>query len=557
MGGKSMKKASALPPKRTYKPPAKLKQLFWVKLNDAAIPKAPIWTQITNREEMPINTTELDALFSAAASKVAAPGAGGTEKKEAPKVVYLLDLKKGNNIAIGLSRVKKSGKEIAEAILHATSDLNTEQLEFLAKYIPTPDEMVLIHEHEDKSTLGVAEKYYLEVEPVPNLGRKIKALLLRDQFSVRIGKLTEDIVVVTSAATQIVKSQSLQRILEAILAIGNYLNAGTRLAPAYGFKLDAIKKVTDTRANGKNINLLHYIITVVERADPSINQFVEELNMVPKAKAAPLQTLETDLKALEVDVNGLQAEMQSEDEDSASFRTAFKPFALSAQLEVGNTKQKYTEMGDALKKMFEYFGDDVKQAEKMEAVEEFFQMIVGFIQQFDKSEKDLAKEKAAAAKAAAKPAASAKQAPKAAIKMEQPHEEIVHEKEHEKPKDDEWKGVLDSLFSAIKSGKIYSTENGTEVPLSDNKTTVAKASWKHLVMATAKNHSPPAGNNIHTHPKPSPPKSSALKPSPFASAAPSVSGLKHVGLKKGAAHVLPPVSDGKPVFPKLKHVAHK
>ena len=42
-------------------------------------------------------------------------------------------------------------------------------------------------------------------------------------------------------------------------------------------------------------------------------------------------------------------------------------------------------MIEALQKMFEYFGDDPKQAEKIEAVDEFFQMIEGFLQQFEVS----------------------------------------------------------------------------------------------------------------------------------------------------------------------------
>lgn len=44
-------------------------------------------------------------------------------------------------------------------------------------------------------------------------------------------------------------------------------------------------QIADTRATGRKINLLHYIIGAVERVEPGVKNFVEETSEVAKAAA--------------------------------------------------------------------------------------------------------------------------------------------------------------------------------------------------------------------------------------------------------------------------------
>eukprot|EP00026_Physarum_polycephalum_P003220 Phypoly_transcript_03230.p1 GENE.Phypoly_transcript_03230~~Phypoly_transcript_03230.p1 ORF type:complete len:808 (+),score=212.09 Phypoly_transcript_03230:295-2424(+) len=392
---------------------------------------------------MTINTSEIDALFAAAIAKTTTTT---TTTPAKPAIVNILDMRKGNNIAIGLSQIKGvTPNQIAQAILQAKDGiLTTEHLEMLAKYIPTSEEMENIKAYTgDKALLGLAERYYLEIDPqlIPRFEQKIKALILKDQFSARIGKLLSDLTILKTAAVQLTESTNLLKLLEGILAIGNYLNAGSKIAQAYGFKLDALRKVADTRATGRKINLLHYVIESIERVDKSVLFFAGEIKEASKAASLPLQNMASDLAALTNEVKSIAKEIESTDPQSAAFREVFKNFSVTAQMEVDSAARVMKDMEDAVRKMFVFYGDDPKKTEDPKAIEDFLKLIVGFSNQFESAVRDLAKEREAAAKAAAKAAAQAKAGAKAPAKKAAASTGGSG-------------GVLDNLFDSIKAGNF-------------------------------------------------------------------------------------------------------
>ena len=59
-------------------------------------------------------------------------------------------------------------------------------------------------------------------------------------------------------------SQRLRKVLEVVLAFGNFMNRGNR-GNAFGFKLASLNKMTDTKSStDKDITLLHYLIKTLE-----------------------------------------------------------------------------------------------------------------------------------------------------------------------------------------------------------------------------------------------------------------------------------------------------
>lgn len=79
-------------------------------------------------------------------------------------------------------------------------------------------------------------------------------------------------------------SKKLRQVLEIILAFGNYMNSAKR-GPAYGFKLQSLDTLVDTKSSDKRICLLHFIVDTIRAKMPEIMNFDLELMYIDKAAA--------------------------------------------------------------------------------------------------------------------------------------------------------------------------------------------------------------------------------------------------------------------------------
>lgn len=87
---------------------------------------------------------------------------------------------------------------------------------------------------------------------------------------------------IISASSSVKNSKKLRQLLEIILAFGNYMNSAKR-GPAYGFKLQSLDTLVDTKSNDKRICLLHFIVDTIKCKMPEIMNFDSELMYIEKA----------------------------------------------------------------------------------------------------------------------------------------------------------------------------------------------------------------------------------------------------------------------------------
>ena len=70
---------------------------------------------------------------------------------------------------------------------------------------------------------------------------------------------------VLDAAKEVAKCRYLKKMLELVLALGNYMNRGAR-GNASGFKISSLNKIIDTKSSiDKRITLLHYMLQIIGR----------------------------------------------------------------------------------------------------------------------------------------------------------------------------------------------------------------------------------------------------------------------------------------------------
>jgi dishevelled associated activator of morphogenesis len=70
---------------------------------------------------------------------------------------------------------------------------------------------------------------------------------------------------VLEACKEVQRSKRLRKMLEIILAFGNYMNRGQR-GNALGFKLNSLTRIADTKSScNKNMTLLHFMADTCEK----------------------------------------------------------------------------------------------------------------------------------------------------------------------------------------------------------------------------------------------------------------------------------------------------
>lgn len=85
-------------------------------------------------------------------------------------------------------------------------------------------------------------------------------------------------------ACDLLLAPAFDRLLEIILALGNYLNGNTARGGVYGFKLGDLVKMKDVRSvKVKDMTLLHYLVEFLEATDPELLTYVASLAPVQAA----------------------------------------------------------------------------------------------------------------------------------------------------------------------------------------------------------------------------------------------------------------------------------
>lgn len=80
-----------------------------------------------------------------------------------------------------------------------------------------------------------------------------------------VGEVQPRIKSVMEASREVARSRRLRRLLELVLALGNYMNRGAR-GNASGFRLASLNRLADTKSSAvKGTTLLHYLVEILEK----------------------------------------------------------------------------------------------------------------------------------------------------------------------------------------------------------------------------------------------------------------------------------------------------
>jgi len=94
--------------------------------------------------------------------------------------------------------------------------------------------------------------------------------MFRLEFEHNIAAVVTKTDLVNKACKEVKESAMLGKVLEYVLALGNHLNSGTNRGRAYGFKLDGLLKLLETKGTDGSTTLLHYLVATITKKSPGI-----------------------------------------------------------------------------------------------------------------------------------------------------------------------------------------------------------------------------------------------------------------------------------------------
>jgi len=237
-------------------------------------------------------------------------------------------------------------------------------------------------------------------------------------FSDTFKNLQPQINAVSSASLSIKQSKKLKKILEVVLAFGNYMNSSKR-GPVYGFKLQSLESLLETKTHDKKQTLLHFIVQTVADKFPDVNNFQTELTFIDKAAQVSLENVQFDMNELEKGMRNTRKEYEIRMESSSNNNSKhmhetssslqhLREFLSKAEQQFAELTNKYKTSQEQFNQCVEYFGETPRS----QSPSVFFSTFVKFLKAFNQAKLEnenriKAQESDAAAAAAAAAIAAA------------------------------------------------------------------------------------------------------------------------------------------------------
>jgi len=382
------------PTKPMLHPKTKLRALHWnrIILSSKSDREPSIWDQMN--DEIPLDTTEIETLFSAVSTK---PSRGEEGKEERlgktpakPKAISVLDGKRSNAIAIMASRLPPEG-ELSKAIDSLdTKKMSKEAISALIANPPTEDEIALIRSVEDPSALDKPERILLCLSNLPLLSERLKIWL----FQLELEELKREVEIplrnLREAIKEVRSSETLKRVLSIVLSIGNYLNGGTNRGQADGFSLEALCKLSMVKDVNNQTTLSNYVLKLYKKkyfSNQTMKGFSEELSHLDAALRVSLEDIKAKIADIQRRLSDAQSFIQvttaSNDLPLQKFNDEFVPFLKNAS---STTTVLYSQMNSVMKDFTDlqiYLGLSEQKAKSLDP-ESFFSSLKEFTTSFQK-----------------------------------------------------------------------------------------------------------------------------------------------------------------------------
>ncbi|KAF3699957.1 Formin-like protein 2 Protein Man [Channa argus] len=308
--------------------------------------------------------------------------------QKAPSKTSLIDANKAKNLAITLRKGGMNPSSICTAIeKYDQQSLSIDFLELLEPFIPSDFEMKLLINYEKDGRplqdLTNEDQFILRFGKIPRLNQRINTLTFMGNFPDTVKRLQPQLNSIIAASMSIKSSTKLKKILEIVLAFGNYMNSSKR-GGAYGFRLQSLDLLLETKSTDRSQTLLHFITNVILEKYPDLANFYTDLHFVDKAALVSLDSILQDIRSLERGMEMTKKEFLVQD-DSPVLKEFIKTNSEQLELLIKDSKTAQ----EAYASVVEYFGENPKTMQPSM----FFPMFGRFIKAYKTAHQELQQKK--------------------------------------------------------------------------------------------------------------------------------------------------------------------
>ncbi|XP_033333622.2 formin-like protein isoform X3 [Megalopta genalis] len=303
-----------------------------------------------------------------------------------PENVSLLEHTRLRNIAISRRKMEMPVEKVISAVNALDLKvLSLENVELLQRMVPTDQEIKAYREYiiekKNVNLLTEEDKFLMQLGKVERISTKLSIMNYIGNFFDNLHLITPQIYAVISASSSVKSSKKLRAVLEIILAFGNYLNSSKR-GPAYGFKLQSLDTLLDTKSTDKRMCLLHYIVATIRVKFPELINFESELMYIDKAATVSLENITTDVHELEKGMDLVKKEFELRGKEKHN--TVLRDFLNNSEEKLRRLKSDARTAGDAFRECVEFFGESPRQVD----ANTFFSLLVRFARAFKAADQE-------------------------------------------------------------------------------------------------------------------------------------------------------------------------
>ncbi|KAG7325192.1 hypothetical protein KOW79_011508 [Hemibagrus wyckioides] len=300
-------------------------------------------------------------------------------------VVEILSHKKAYNASILIAHLKLSPAELRQILMTmSTERLEPSHIKQLLLYAPDDDEVKQFQQYDqDPAKLSEPDKFVLQMLLVPEYKTRLRSLLFKTSLQEKTEEMRIGYECIYKASLELKNSKKLAKILEFVLAMGNYLNNGQpRTNKPTGFKINFLTELSTTKTVDGKSTFLHILAKSLCQHFPELLNFAGELITVPLAAKVNQRTITAELSDLHSTIQEIRTaclKIPATAEDR--FAAVMSSFLENSHPAVQSLDSHQQKAMDEFAKVASYFGEDSKAT----TTEAFFGIFSEFITKFERA----------------------------------------------------------------------------------------------------------------------------------------------------------------------------
>ncbi|KAM6898406.1 delphilin [Lycodopsis pacificus] len=300
-------------------------------------------------------------------------------------VVEILSHKKAYNASILIAHLKLSASELRQVLMDMTTDrLEPAHIKQLLLYAPDNEEVKQYEQFEqDPAKLSEPDQFIFQMLMVPEYKTRLRSLHFKTTLQERMEEMKVAYDYIYKASVELKSSKKLAKILEFVLAMGNYLNNGQpKSHKTTSFKINFLTELSTTKTVDGKSTFLHILAKSLCQHFPELLNFSRDLTTVPLAAKVNQRAITAelgDLNATILDIRKACLTIPPTSEDH--FASVMSSFMENSHPAIQSLESLQTQAMEEFSKVASFFGEDSKSAN----TESFFAIFAEFIGKFERA----------------------------------------------------------------------------------------------------------------------------------------------------------------------------